>query len=182
MYQQFKTRAEGVGAEVHRFMTNDAALDFIIQFLQNEGLADTPQASALWADCPFLAQVDRLPLQRLGGLKFAVSRELAADAKFGISQMQWALANTGTLAEDASGIEQRLVSSLATIHIALVPTSGLLPDLPTLLTVVNPRTMGYIALITGPSRTADIERVLTIGVHGPERLIIVFSDELGGTA
>ena len=35
-------------------------------------------------------------------------------------------------------------------------------------------------MITGPSRTADIERVLTIGVHGPERLIIVFVDELGG--
>jgi L-lactate dehydrogenase complex protein LldG len=35
-------------------------------------------------------------------------------------------------------------------------------------------------MITGPSRTADIERVLTIGVHGPERLVIVFVDELGG--
>jgi L-lactate dehydrogenase complex protein LldG len=121
-------------------------------------------------------------LQRLSGLKFEVSRELAAEAKFGISQMQWALANTGTLAEDASAIEQRLVSSLSTIHIALAPTRGLLPDLPTLLTILEPDKMGYIALITGPSRTADIERVLTIGVHGPERLIIVFSDELGGGA
>ena len=54
MYQQFKTRAEGVSAEVYRFITNDAALDFVIEFLQKEGLADTPQASALWADCPFL--------------------------------------------------------------------------------------------------------------------------------
>ena len=35
----------------------------------------------------------------------------------------------------------------------------------------------YISFITGPSRTADIERVLTIGVHGPERLIIVVVDE-----
>jgi L-lactate dehydrogenase complex protein LldG len=35
-------------------------------------------------------------------------------------------------------------------------------------------------MITGPSRTADIERVLTIGVHGPERLVIIFVDELGG--
>lgn len=181
MYQQFKARAEGVGAEVYRFITNRAALDFIIQFLQNEGLADAAQSTALWADCSFLKQVDREPLLRLGGLKFGVTRELAAEAKFGISQMEWALANTGTVVQDSSKVEQRLVSSLSSIHIALVPTSGLLPDLPTLLTVVDPGKMGYIALITGASRTADIERVLTIGVHGPERLVIVFSDELGGT-
>lgn len=180
MYQQFKARAEGVGAEVYRFATNDAALDFVIQFLQNEDLADTPQSSALWADCPFLNQVDRQRLLSLSGLKFEVTRELAADARFGISQMEWALANTGTVVQDASGVEQRLVSSLSTIHIALVPTSGLLSDLPTLLTVVDPGKMGYIAMITGASRTADIERVLTIGVHGPERLVIVFCDELGG--
>jgi L-lactate dehydrogenase complex protein LldG len=52
--------------------------------------------------------------------------------------------------------------------------------MPDMLTRINPRESAYIAMITGPSRTADIERVLTIGVHGPERLVIVFCDELGG--
>ena len=42
----------------------------------------------------------------------------------------------------------------------------------------DPKSAHYIAMITGPSRTADIERVLTIGVHGPERLVIVFIDQL----
>ena len=48
------------------------------------------------------------------------------------------------------------------------------------MTKMHPSKNGYIALITGPSRTADIERVLAIGVHGPERLVIVCVDELGG--
>lgn len=181
MYEQFKARAEGVSAEVHRFETKAMALDFIIQFLHKEGLADAPQSCALWADCPFLNGIERQPLREIAGLKFEVTRDLAADAKFGISQMQWALADTGTLVQDSSAIEQRLVSSLVRIHIALVPTDGILPDMPTLLTRIHPKDSGYIAMITGPSRTADIERVLTIGVHGPERLIIVFVDELGGT-
>jgi len=179
MYEQFKTRAEGVSAEVYRLGTKALALDFIVGFLQREGIADEPHAHAVWAECPFLDGVDRQPLREIAGLKFEVTRELAANARFGISQMGWALADTGTLVQDSSAIEQRLVSSLPTIHIALAPTSGLLPDMPELLTRLKPDKSAYIAMITGPSRTADIERVLTIGVHGPERLVIVFVDDLG---
>ena len=180
MYEQFKTRAEGVSAEVYRFVTNNAALDFVIEFLHREGLADAPRESALWAECSFLDRMDRAALKKIPGLKFEVTREAASEARFGISQMEWALADTGSLAQNSTAIEQRLVSSLSAIHIALVPTGGILPDMPSLLTRVNPKESAYIAMITGASRTADIERVLTIGVHGPERLVIVFVDELGG--
>ncbi len=181
MYQQFKTRAEGVSAEVYRFKTKAAARAHVIEFLHAEGLADEPDSFALWADCPFLDGMDLGALKGIAGLKFEVTCELASTARFGISQMEWALADTGSLAQNSTAIEQRLVSSLSTIHIALVPTSGILPDMPALLSRVHPKECAYLAMITGPSRTADIERVLTIGVHGPERLIIVFVDDLGGT-
>lgn len=180
MYEQFKARGEAVSAEVHRFVTRDAALDFLIEFLHREGLGDTPQTAALWAECSFLDGVERGMLNGIAGLTFEVTRERASQARFGISQMEWALADTGSLAQNSSAIEQRLVSSLPAIHIALVPTSGILPDMPSLLARVNPRECAYLAMITGPSRTADIERVLTIGVHGPERLVILFVDELEG--
>ena len=180
MYDQFKAKAEGVSAEVYRFATRGETLDFIIRFLQTEGVADVPGSYALWAKCPFLDGVDQKALLEIPGVRFDVTRELAAHARFGISQMEWAMADTGTLAQDSTAVEQRLVSSLSSIHIALVPTAGILPDMPTLLTRVDPKKSGYIAMITGASRTADIERVLTIGVHGPERLVIVFCDELGG--
>lgn len=180
LYEQFKARAEGVSAEVYRFATRDEARIYLIEFLRREGMADTPQASALWADCPFLDGVDKDALRNIPGLKFEVTRELASHARFGISQMEWALADTGSLAQDSTALEQRLVSSLSTIHIALLPTGGILPDMPALLARVHPKECAYIALITGPSRTADIERVLTIGVHGPERLVIMCVDELGG--
>ena len=180
MYEQFKTRAEGVSAEVHRFATKPAAHNFIISFLKAEGVADAPQAYALWADSPFLDGLD-LPSQgELPGLKFEVNRDLATMAKFGISQAHWALADTGTLVLDSTAVEGRLVSTLTEIHIALLPTSAILPDMPELLTRMHPDNSSYIAMITGPSRTADIERVLTIGVHGPSRLIIVCVDDLGG--
>lgn len=180
MYEQFKARSEGVSAEVCRFSRKNEALDWLLEFLRREGIADSPQTSALWAECSFLDGMDREVLKELAGLKFEVSREAASQARFGISQMEWALADTGSLVQNSTAIEQRLVSSLSTIHIALVPTGGILPDMPALLARVHPKECPYLAMITGPSRTADIERVLTIGVHGPERLVIVFVDELGG--
>ncbi len=180
-YEQFKAKAEAVSAEVHHFATRSKALKFIIGFLRDEGVTDQPGSYAIWAACPFLEGIDRQLLNQLSGLKFDLSRELAAAAKIGVSQMDWALADTGTLAGDCSRLDDRLASSLTGIHIALVPTSGILPDMPTLLARLHPDASNYIAMITGPSRTADIERVLTIGVHGPSRLVIVFCDELGGT-
>lgn len=180
MYQNFKEKAEAVGAEVYRYNSKAEALNFILTFLKKEGMDEVPSHKALWAEGTFLKTVDPGSLENITGLELNVTREAAASARFGISQLEWALANTGTLVQDATSIDSRLVSSLSSIHIALVPTNGIIPDLPTLLTKIDPRKAGYIAMITGPSRTADIERVLTIGVHGPERLVIVFVDELGG--
>jgi L-lactate dehydrogenase complex protein LldG len=135
----------------------------------------------VWADCPFLDGIDKAELRAsIPGLAFEVTREGCAEAKIGISQMDWGKADTGTLVQDATQVEKRLVSTLPLMHIALIATGNILPDLPTLLTAIDPRQAGYISFITGPSRTADIERVLTIGVHGPERLIIVAVDEMRG--
>jgi L-lactate dehydrogenase complex protein LldG len=180
-FDTFKSRAEAANAEVHHFLTPADALAFILEFLRSEGVQDAPDFRAVWADCPLLAGSDKEKLRAsVPGLVFEITREACAEAKIGISQMDWGKADTGTLVQDATEVEKRLVSTLPLIHIALVATGKILPDLPALLTVIDPRKMGYISFITGPSRTADIERVLTIGVHGPQRLIIVAVDELGG--
>jgi L-lactate dehydrogenase complex protein LldG len=182
MYEQFKSTAEGIGAEVHRFKTDDA-LEFILTFLNTEGVTDTPHSYAVWADGPFLKDKNKKSLsQRINGLKFNVTRQAAADSRIGISDMSWALADTGSLVADQTAVEQRLVSTLPAIHIAIVPTENILPGKAELFSRITPQQARYIAFISGPSRTADIERVLTIGVHGPKRLIIVFFDAgKGGT-
>ncbi len=51
-----------------------------------------------------------------------------------------------------------------------------------LLARIDPGRMRYVACVTGPSRTADIERVLTIGVHGPRKLVVVVVDAAVDTA
>jgi L-lactate dehydrogenase complex protein LldG len=179
IFDSFKLRAEAVSAEVHRFPHKSAAIDFIVDYLQLAGVADSPQSYAVWADCPFLAGVNKTTFaERVPGLSFEVTRERAADSKVGISQLDWAMASTGSLIQDAAPIERRLASTLPSIHIAIVETNRLLPDMPAVFSKIRPEQTNYISFITGPSRTADIERVLTIGVHGPEKLIIVFVDDM----
>jgi len=181
IFDQFKLRAEAVSAEVHRFPHKTEALQFIIHYLQQAGVTNSPDCYAVWADCPFLRTVDRKQVAALvPGLTFDVTRENAAAARVGISQLDWAMASTGSLVQDAAPIERRLASTLPNIHIAIIETSRLLPDMPAVFTKIRPEQTNYISFITGPSRTADIERVLTIGVHGPEKLIIVFVDDMAG--
>jgi L-lactate dehydrogenase complex protein LldG len=181
MFDTFKTKTGIAGSEVHRFGTKNEALDFIVEFMKMERIADAPGSYALWADCPFLNGVDTNSLsKKIPGLRFEVTRQLAKDCRIGITQMEWGIANTGTLVQDATAVEQRLASALSWIHIALVATDRILADMPSVMTKIHPNQCGYIAMISAPSKTADIERVLAIGVHGPERLVIVCVDELGG--
>lgn len=178
IFETFKLRAEAVSAEVHRFPRKPEALNFIVQYMKSAGVADSPQAYAVWADCPFLGSLNKQQIaEQVPGLSFAVTRERAADSKVGISQLDWAMASTGSLVQDAAAVERRLVSTLPNIHIAIVETSRIVPDMPAVFSKIRPEQTNYISFITGPSRTADIERVLTIGVHGPEKLIIVFVDD-----
>jgi len=181
LFDQFKLRAEAVSAEVHRFPYKAAALEFILGYLQQAEVNNSPGAYAVWADCPFLRGLSRSQLAaQIPGLTFEVTRENAAAAKVGISQLDWAMVSTGSLIQDAAPVERRLASTLPNIHIAIVETNCLLADMPAVFSKIRPEQTNYISFITGPSRTADIERVLTIGVHGPEKLIVVFVDEMAG--
>jgi L-lactate dehydrogenase complex protein LldG len=177
MFEQFQARAQAVSAEVHRFAGPGPALDFVVQTLRAEGVAPEPGRRAVWCPGPILGPPEPERLAReLPGLTFDVTRAAAAESKVGVSELDWAIADTGTLAQDATDPRRRLPSMLTETHLAVFRTASLVPDLAALLARVDPRRMRYLTCITGPSRTADIERVLTIGVHGPRRLVVVAVD------
>ncbi len=177
MFESFRTRAEAVSAEVHRFGNGAEASRFLLEFLVNEGVADEPGKRAVWTTSPGIEGVEPEAFAgKVPGLTLDVTRERAAESKVGISTVEWGLADTGTLVQDATDVRLRLSSTLPEIHVALLLTNRIVPDLEALLPRLTPESSRYIAFITGPSRTADIERVLTIGVHGPVRLVVLAVD------
>jgi len=180
MFESFKARAETSGnTEVKRFETTAQALGFIEAFIAQEEIKDEAGSYAVWADSSMLKALDKNAMvAKFPGLHFDVTRELAKGAKIGITQLQWGLAETGSMAQDSTDVEQRLASALCWIHVAILPTSKIIADIPAFMTKMHPKDIKFMTLITGASKTADIERVLAIGVHGPERLVIVCVDDL----
>ncbi len=180
MFENFKARAETSGnTEVKRFATTIEALEFIEAFLEKEEIKDETGHYAAWADSPILKKVNISAMtEKFSGLYFDVTRDIAKGSRVGITQLQWGLAETGSMAQDSTDVTQRLVSSLAWIHLAILPTTKIIADIPEFMTKMHPKNDKYITLITGASKTADIERVLAVGVHGPERLVIVCIDDL----
>jgi L-lactate dehydrogenase complex protein LldG len=175
MLDLFRTRALAVSAEIVQVPGPAEAVEAVCGVLAREGVSDAPGGRAVWCEGNLLqgALHQGALVRRFPGLSFNVTRALAAESRVGVSEFDWALAETGTLAQDATDPRLRLVSTLPETHVALFRTSSLLPDLECLLARVDPRRARYLACVTGPSRTADIERVLTIGVHGPRKLVIV---------
>ena len=107
----------------------------------------------------------------------AIVRSACAEAEIGITGVEFAMADTGALVVLAGSRESRLASLLPLVHIAVVEASRILIGLDELFTVMpDPAAVSRsMVLIGGPSRTGDIEGILTLGVHGPRevRLVIV---------
>ena len=132
---------------------------------------------AVASNAPFLATCGITALSEVesGFTDREQLRAACAVAEVGITSADYALAETGTLVLLSSPQEARMISLLPPMHIAVFPRARMLANLDELLAVLpNPAEQtSSMVLITGPSRTADIEQILVRGVHGPGEICAV---------
>ena len=93
----------------------------------------------------------------------------------GITEADYLLPETGTLVLRSSAENPRAVSLLPRIHLALVRPEMLRADMHQVF--AEAKDSHYLVFITGPSRTADIELTVTLGVHGPKNLHVWMLDQ-----
>ncbi len=104
-------------------------------------------------------------------------RAFCASADVGLSSASAALAETGSVVIESGAGRSRLSTLLPPVHIALVSTAVLTPDIITWSVARQGTALpANLTLVSGPSKTADIEQTLTIGVHGPKRFIVILYD------
>jgi L-lactate dehydrogenase complex protein LldG len=100
-------------------------------------------------------------------------------ADVGITNVHRLIAETGTVVLASKPDEPRSASLLPPVHIALAERSQLLPDLFDLFDLFSPTSTfppSCLSLITGPSKTGDIELKLVTGVHGPGEIHVILCD------
>jgi L-lactate dehydrogenase complex protein LldG len=98
----------------------------------------------------------------------------ACDA--GITECDALIAQTGSVLVTSRSAGGRAASVLPPHHMVIARREQLLPDLPAAFELLKrkyaPDFPSFISLITGPSRTGDIERILVLGAHGPKKLTV----------
>jgi len=96
-------------------------------------------------------------------------------------EADYAIGETGSVVIDSCNENLRLASCLAEKLDVILPLSKLVESMHDVTDFLEERTSGsggYVAFITGASRTADIERVLTVGVHGPKEMTVIILNDL----
>lgn len=184
LFEEFQTRATNVSAEVIRVQSSVEAMKVLTDLI---GSVNAKKIVAV--NCPLQQSLGIYDnLSKMDLQVYTAKEDIAEHAEtadIGISSVEFGIAETGSVCQDAYAIEGRLVSTLTPIHVAFLNSSHILPGVQDAFDVISQVfQQGYVSFITGPSRTADIERVLTIGVHGPSRLIIIAVDPqaVGGAA
>jgi L-lactate dehydrogenase complex protein LldG len=180
----FESRAVEVGMAVHRAPA--ARLDTLLVELLRRFQARTTTLSV-----PRLAQAPAIERSLIDAgielLAWRGDRTMANQyrADVGITDVHAALAETGSLICNSDADHARGHSLATPIHVAIVRRSDLLPDLLDYMSRMTAQAEAQgpaslpsaQAIITGPSKTADIEGILITGVHGPEQVHILLLDD-----
>lgn len=198
----FIRKAEAVSAVVHRVATPMEALAYTVNLCERkeacqllvsgcetplsspaENLCETKQGKVIAA--PALPEDQRAELNRrcrAKGIQMIDSglRDHLAGIDVGLTYADFGIADTGTLVIESSSEQTRLATMICETHVAILPRERLREssyDVEADLVGYMQQPPNYTAFITGASRTADIERVLALGVHGPLELHILILEE-----
>jgi len=157
--EQFTSELTSLGG--HVTLTEEPTQE-IIKFLQTRGFKKILLEANI---------LDESLLQK-AGIEFTNTPD--PQIPVGVTRAVCGLADTGSILETDAAL---LASLLPEVHLAVLSQSNLLSSLPEAMDLVKDKNAVFI---TGPSRTADIEMTLTIGVHGPKEIHVFVDDSKSG--
>jgi len=172
--EAFHAQATRVGATVHRARGGDIPAA-TVRVLRDAGCGSVALANAIPQRAAILQALTDAGLTVMSTADLWPTRR--ADA--GISAAKLGVAETGSALLHSSS-EDRRVELCVDVHVVLLDRASVVPTLDAAFVALRDiaaRAPAYASLVSGPSRSADIERQLTIGVHGPRELHVLLWEE-----
>lgn len=187
-FRLFEESLERVGGMVRRVRTPVDAWDVVAAELEKEGARCVLAGGGDWTECARRLDTSGIRLERWDELTFALgtgerSLERVNQWDAGIDWVDYAVAELGSVVVVASARQSRSVSLIPPMHIALIAADRLLTRRKSVLTRIAQEAKASgrppsFTFITGPSRSADIEMDLSIGVHGPGKTLAIVVEEV----
>ena len=176
---EFREKAEPLGVTVLRVESQAAAAEAVADWADSLGAQSVLVATEVMQRASsVLAALEASGLR----IQSSTSPEATRDAPLGLSLGRLAIAETGSVLLSEPSLEDRSVGLLTLAHATLCPISVLVASLDDAVPMLRQLSLAeggaFSTLVTGPSRTADIERVLTVGVQGPGKVMTLFVDDL----
>lgn len=176
LIESFIKELLNVNTEIREAQGEEELRDFIAGLVRKKGVS----SFIMW-ESDYLNSLGLKELLKKEGLRQITSNDKneIAEAGMGITGADYAIADMGTLVLLTDEDRPRSVSLLPPIHLAIVKRSDIVTDIRELFIILKQRldagqsTPSCMTFITGPSRTADIELNLTLGVHGPKELYVI---------
>jgi L-lactate utilization protein LutC len=174
--ERFRAELTAAGGHLHLVPTTEAAAAIAVELAHGRGTR-----RLLVGRGNLLDELDLPTRLRALGLEVAVtdaldqgSREVLFAADVGISGVYALIAETGSVVVATGPSEPRSLSLLPPVHIAVAGRGQLVPDLFDLFGALGPGSLpSCLTIITGPSKTGDIELRLVTGVHGPGEVHVI---------
>lgn len=161
------------------FIENTSDSGYILYPLENlkdatqfiKPLIDKKRVVLFHGNTPkLLLDIARIPKEKLISHKNSLS---SPESLVGITEAVLGIAETGTIVLFAMSTEEQLASLAPSTLIIVLPENKIVAKLDDALKKINPEDSPYILFLSGPSVTADIEKEIVHGVHGPKNLIIL---------
>jgi len=178
LVQLMKEKASMAGTVVRDISSIDEAIQYTLDLCREKGMKSLTGIDLKQTDIDLLSDSC---IKEGVELLSPPLRDNVDRIDLALTLADFGIADTGTIMVRSDSEETRIATMMSTIHVAVLPSSKIRKDSagiePDLDAVLKSDSASYTAFITGPSRTADIERVLAIGVHGPLELHLLIIGE-----
>jgi L-lactate utilization protein LutC len=181
LVSEFARELEAVGGKFLGVLTPAEVTSRIVRLADELGASTVALGQGIVSDMDAIGEaLERADFRILRTLAVADTERAAmrarvADAGLGIAEADYAIASTGTLAVASNANRPSSLTLLPPASLVIVPIERVTTNLAAVLAAMGPAGVAAnrLTLITGPSRTADIEKRIVLGVHGPKSLHVI---------